>query len=65
MSDPSESDVDLKRVTDVVNALAEHFDTVQVFVTRHEAGMRDGTVNVQVGAGNEYGAERRRDNHGE
>lgn len=34
------------------DALMEHFDTVQIFVTRHEQAALDGTVNVAYGAGN-------------
>jgi len=34
------------------NQLAEHFDTVQIFVTRHDAGELDGTVNANYGTGN-------------
>lgn len=34
-----------------VNQLAEHFDTVQIFVTRTDA-QEDGTVNANKGAGN-------------
>lgn len=37
-----------------VNQLAEHFDTVQIFTTRHDAGVEDGTVTVNMGAGNWY-----------
>lgn len=35
-----------------VDELGEHFDTVQIFATRHEKGENDGTVHVQLGAGN-------------
>lgn len=48
----SDQDPDLTRVTQHVDALADHFDTVQIFVSRHEAGAKDGTVNVALGAGN-------------
>lgn len=49
-----EKDVDLERVQAAINLLSEHFDTVQVFCTRHEPGELDGTVNVNLGAGNYY-----------
>ncbi len=48
----SDTDEDVKRVEQHANALAEHFDSVQIFVTRHEAGRKEGTVNVNLGAGN-------------
>lgn len=32
--------------------LGETFDTVQIFVTRHEAGEHDGTINIHYGSGN-------------
>jgi hypothetical protein len=41
---------DVARVKSAVAALGEHFDTVQIFVTRSEP---DGeTVTVQLGSGN-------------
>lgn len=32
--------------------LGEHFDTVQIFATRHESGEEGGTINMAYGAGN-------------
>jgi hypothetical protein len=32
--------------------LGEHFDSVQIFVTRLESGELNGTVNINYGAGN-------------
>jgi hypothetical protein len=46
------ADPDLDMVTEHCTKLGEHFDTVQIFVTRHEAGKEDGTVNVNYGSGN-------------
>ena len=43
---------DLKRVREACEALGEHFDTVQIFTTRHESGEFGGTVNVRYGVGN-------------
>jgi hypothetical protein len=43
-------DADIKIIDLAVARLAEHFDTVQVFVTRHDS--RTGTINVQRGSGN-------------
>jgi hypothetical protein len=40
---------DLERVKHHAAMLMEHFDSVQVFVTRHTP---DGTVNVNFGCGN-------------
>ncbi len=37
-----------------VNELSEHFDTVQIFVTRHEIGTDNGTVGACRSAGNWY-----------
>lgn len=45
---------DLDKVKRACEQLIEHFDTVQVFVTRHEAGQAGGTINVQFGLGNWY-----------
>jgi hypothetical protein len=46
------NDEDLRRLREVCQQLGEHFDSVQVFCTRHESGELGGTVNVQYGAGN-------------
>lgn len=32
--------------------LGEHFDSVQIFVSRHEQGIEDGTLDASWGAGN-------------
>lgn len=37
-----------------VNQLMEHFDTVQIFVTRHEPATLNGTVRADLGGGNWY-----------
>ena len=34
--------------------LGEHFDTVQIFVTRHESGDKGGTLHNEAGVGNWY-----------
>lgn len=47
----STEDPDLERLRDAANALGEHFDTVQILVTRHEEG-ETGTVNASWGTGN-------------
>lgn len=43
---------DMDRVKKAAHELIEHFDTVQIFCTRHESGELDGTVNVNFGKGN-------------
>lgn len=52
MADRAEADMAILRQH--VSALAEHFDTVQVFCTRHDmaAGGEGGTVNCHLGSGN-------------
>ncbi len=49
-SDPKDPNVII--VQTVVDSLGEHFDTVQVFVTRHEAAASDGTRHLAIGSGN-------------
>jgi hypothetical protein len=50
--DNDQEDEDMKRVQAAIDLLAEHFDAVQIFATRCEAGSLDGTVNINLGAGN-------------
>lgn len=45
-------DADEDRVQQAVNILIEHFDSVQIFVSRCESGELDGTVTVAKGSGN-------------
>jgi hypothetical protein len=45
---------DESRLTKAIQTLSEHFDTVQLFVTRHEPGALDGTVSACRGTGNWY-----------
>ncbi len=52
MSQDQKSDGDMAMLEQHANQLAEHFDSVQIFVTRHEAGESDGTVNANFGTGN-------------
>jgi len=37
-----------------INDLSEHFDTVQVFVTKHEPAEENGTIEYNGGIGNFY-----------
>lgn len=39
-------------VQKALDLLGEHFDTVQIFCTRHEGGECDGTVAINKGVGN-------------
>lgn len=45
-------DDDLERVKRAVETLGEHFDSVHIFVTKHEPEVEDGTVNISWSAGN-------------
>jgi hypothetical protein len=47
----AEEEKDMKLLTSHAAQLAEHFNTVQLFATRHED---DGTVTVAYGEGNWY-----------
>lgn len=51
MSEPIADEV---RVARALRELGEHFDTVQIFATRHESGEENGTVHVSLGLGNWY-----------
>ena len=46
----SENDQDFERLQAAAAALGEYFDTVQIFVTRHENS--EGTTNMNWGSGN-------------
>lgn len=48
----SDRDEDLERVKGAAESLGEHFDSVQIFVTRHEPSIEDGTINIAWSAGN-------------
>lgn len=48
----SEGEADMERVEKCAQQLGEHFDTVQILVSRHEPGTEDGTVNISYGLGN-------------
>lgn len=45
-------DADMKMVEEAAQKLSEHFDSVQIFVTSHEMGEHDGTMNINLGVGN-------------
>lgn len=52
MSDDPKSIEDMDRLKHAARLLGEHFDCVQIFVSRHEPYQRDGTVNAAYGEGN-------------
>jgi len=47
-------DDDLMKLRAAVETLIEHFDTVQIFASRHEPAEADGTIHCSWGAGNFY-----------
>ncbi len=51
-SNSKQRDSDMAFVQQHVDQLMEQFDSVQVFVTRHMPGEMDGTVSINLGAGN-------------
>jgi hypothetical protein len=48
----STEDPDMELVKKACQTLMEHFDSVQIFVTRHEPYESEGTVNISYGDGN-------------
>lgn len=50
----STQDKDMERVQTAANQLMEHFDSVQIFVTRHEEAEHQGTININLGSGNYF-----------
>lgn len=45
-------ETEMKMVEKAANELSEHFDSVQIFVSRYDS--EDGTVNITNGIGNWY-----------
>ena len=43
---------DMERVQKALDTLAEHFDSVHIFCTRHEGGQLGATVKMSMGVGN-------------
>lgn len=52
MSGDQQEEKDMALIREALNKLSEHFDSVQIFATRHESGELDGTVNITLGTGN-------------
>lgn len=48
----SDEHPDVARVRQAAQALAEYYDSVQIFASRDESGEHEGTVNVHIGVGN-------------
>lgn len=50
----AEEEQDLNRIKEAALKLGEHFETVQIFATRHQSETEDntGTVNCNYGVGN-------------
>lgn len=46
-----EAEADLSKIQEHIDALMEHFDTVQIFVTRFEHENDKQTVSVNLGGG--------------
>ena len=53
MAEQETKDADIELLENHITQLMEHFDTVHIFVTRHE-GNNCHTVRVDKGAGNWY-----------
>lgn len=50
MSDEESEDLD--RLKQALDLLGEHYDSVHIFVSRHEPAIHDGTVSCNKGVGN-------------
>ena len=47
-----DADKDMEMLQKALDALGEHFDSVQIFATRHDSGGSGGTIGVKRGCGN-------------
>lgn len=54
MADNPDRERDEKKVREALKLLGEYFDSVQIFCTRCEMGVADGTVRLAMGVGNWY-----------
>lgn len=52
MSEEEQSESDLAMLKESTEKLREHFDCVQLFVTRYEPNQNGGTTNIHYGSGN-------------
>ena len=48
----NDKDKEYDLVKKACQELGEHFDSVQIFVSRHEQGIEDGTLDASWGVGN-------------
>lgn len=53
MPDSTEK-ADMERIQKALDILSEHFDSVQIFASRHEPATEDGTIAATRGFGNWY-----------
>lgn len=54
MSKEFDPEEEADRLEKAINVLSEHYDTVQIFCTRHEPSIADGTLSFTAGIGNFY-----------
>lgn len=54
MTNKEQYDSDKELICRTARSLAEHFDSVQIFVSRHQPAELDGTMRVSIGTGNWY-----------
>ena len=47
-----ERDDKMKLIEQTCSRLQEHFDSVQIFATKHDPTMSEGTINWHYGSGN-------------
>jgi len=45
-------EIENERVEKAVRDLGEYYDSVQIFVSRHESAIADGTIMLERGGGN-------------
>jgi len=50
----SQPNHNLAHLEKALSELGEHYDSAQIFATRHEAGTLGGTVRAALGCGNWY-----------
>ena len=52
MNAQEQADQDMTMLRHSAEQLAEHFDTVQILVTRHDPAQAEGTIRAHYGLGN-------------
>lgn len=48
----NEENADFQRIKKAVEDLGEYYESVHIFVTRHDSGGAGGTINLNMGCGN-------------